>query len=263
LLLITNSEWHYTRAMMEYTFDGFLPNGTWRDLFDVVIVSARKPGFFSRQSPLFEVVDEDGLLKPATRMHGANRIYYGGNATTVEDHLGCSGDEILYVGDHIFADVKVSKSVRRWRTALVLREMENEIHAMTDFTPSQTAMSDHMARKERLELEHSQTRLMLQRARTGYGPRPKQSVKSLERRLARLREKIDAIDRDVSPLAVAAGELNNVQWGPIMRAGNDKSHMARQIESHADIYMSRVSNFLHHTPFFYFRSPRGSLPHDP
>ena len=37
----------------------------------------------------------------------------------------------------------------------------------------------------------------------------------------------------------------------------------RQIERHADIYMSRVSNFLHHTPFFYFRSPRGSLPHDP
>ena len=44
-----------------------------------------------------------------------------------------------------------------------------------------------------------------------------------------------------------------------MRAGNDKSHMARQVERHADIYMSRVSNFMHYTPFAYFRSPRGSL----
>ena len=47
-----------------------------------------------------------------------------------------------------------------------------------------------------------------------------------------------------------------------MRAGNDKSHLARQVERYADIYMSRVSNFLHQTPFVYFRSPRGSLPHD-
>jgi hypothetical protein len=47
-----------------------------------------------------------------------------------------------------------------------------------------------------------------------------------------------------------------------MRAGNDKSHMARQVERHADIYMSRVSNLMHATPFAYFRAPRGSLPHD-
>jgi len=48
-----------------------------------------------------------------------------------------------------------------------------------------------------------------------------------------------------------------------MRAGNDKSHMARQVERYADIYMSRVSNFLFQTPFVFLRSPRGSLPHDP
>jgi hypothetical protein len=48
-----------------------------------------------------------------------------------------------------------------------------------------------------------------------------------------------------------------------LRAGNDKSHLARQMERHADVYTSRVSNFLFATPFAYFRSPRGSLPHDP
>ncbi|MCA9566080.1 MAG: HAD-IG family 5'-nucleotidase, partial [Myxococcales bacterium] len=37
LLLITNSEWHYTQAMMEYCFDRFLPDGMgWRDLFELV-----------------------------------------------------------------------------------------------------------------------------------------------------------------------------------------------------------------------------------
>ena len=47
-----------------------------------------------------------------------------------------------------------------------------------------------------------------------------------------------------------------------MWAGNDKSHLARQIEASADIYTARVSNFLHYTPFVYLRNPRGTLPHD-
>jgi hypothetical protein len=51
-------------------------------------------------------------------------------------------------------------------------------------------------------------------------------------------------------------------WGLMMRTGNDKSHLARQVERYADIYMSRVSNFLYETPFAYLRAPRGYLPHD-
>src|SRR5262249_18339475 len=44
LLLVTNSEWSYTTAMMSYTLDRFLPKPmTWRELFDVTIVMARKP----------------------------------------------------------------------------------------------------------------------------------------------------------------------------------------------------------------------------
>jgi len=48
-----------------------------------------------------------------------------------------------------------------------------------------------------------------------------------------------------------------------MRAGIDKSHMARQIERYADVYTSRVSNFLFATPHVYLRPPKSSLPHDP
>jgi len=57
-------------------------------------------------------------------------------------------------------------------------------------------------------------------------------------------------------------ELGNARWGPLMRAGNDKSRLARQIERYADVYTSRVSNFMYLTPFGYVRAPRGSLPHD-
>ena len=71
-----------------------------------------------------------------------------------------------------------------------------------------------------------------------------------------------AVDGEVAPIAEETGRLLNPNWGLLMRAGNDKSHLARQIERYADIYMARVSNFLHHTPFVYLRSHRGSLPHD-
>jgi len=54
----------------------------------------------------------------------------------------------------------------------------------------------------------------------------------------------------------------NETWGPLMRAGVDKSLFARQVEKYADVYTSRVSNFAHATPYGYLRAARGSLPHD-
>lgn len=264
LLLITNSEWIYTRAMMSYAFDAFLPGGlTWRDLFDVVIVAARKPEFFSSRSPLFEVVTDDGLLRPSIGRLREGGCYFGGNAGLVEQHLGLSGDEILYVGDHIYGDVHVSKSVLRWRTALILRELEDEIRAADRARAGEARLAALMAQKERLELAYARLKLALQRLRAGYGPSPGEPEDVISARMAELKAEIIALDTRIAPLAKASGELPNPRWGLLMRAGNDKSHLARQIERSADIYTSRVSNFLLATPHLLLRSHRGTLPHDP
>jgi 5'-nucleotidase len=77
-----------------------------------------------------------------------------------------------------------------------------------------------------------------------------------------LRESLTDLDARVADLAREAGELGNRRWGPLMRAGNDKSRMARQLERYADIYTSRVSNLLYCTPYAYLRPRPGSLPHD-
>lgn len=59
------------------------------------------------------------------------------------------------------------------------------------------------------------------------------------------------------------GKHFNQRWGFLSRAGlNDKSQLMRQVEKYADIYTSRVSNFLRYSPFMYFRSPSQSLAHD-
>lgn len=263
LLLITNSDWSYTSPMMRYAFDPFLPGDmTWRDLFDVVIVSARKPSFFTTRSPLYEVATEDGLLR-ATDQLQPGAAYAGGSAFQLERHLGLSGDEILYVGDHMFGDVHVTKNVLRWRTALILRELEDEIRSVQAFVNQEARLAGLMAEKEALEARHNAVRLELQRLQKGYGPRPTSSEDELEAELAALRAQLVSLDATIAPLAKAASEQGNLEWGLLMRAGNDKSHLARQVERYADVYTSRVSNFLAATPFAYLRSARGSLPHDP
>jgi hypothetical protein len=260
LLLITNSDWEYTNAMMGYAFGGSLPGGMkWRDLFDVVIISARKPDFFSMRAPLFEVVNEEGLLRPALKGIQSGGVYLGGSAHHVEQKLGLSGDQILFVGDHIWGDVRVSKNALRWRTALVLRELEDEIAAIRAFSHDQTRLDEMMAQKERIEFRYSHLRLEAQRQRVAGHPEDE----ALQHEMGELRSRLVAIDEKVQPLAKAAAELGNPSWGPLLRAGNDKSALARQVERSADIYMSRVSNFMYLTPFSYLRSPRGSLPHDP
>ena len=264
LMLITNSEWYYTHAMMTFAIDPFLPAGTtWRELFDVVIVGARKPDFFTANAPFFEVATEDGLLRANVGDVQKKKAYLGGSAVALERALGFSGDEILYVGDHMFGDVHVSNRVLRWRTALVLRELEDEVLALEQFASTEEVLARRMKEKELLEDQLSQVKLLAQRKRHGYGPAVERPLLELERETAELRSRLVALDTAIGPMAKTAAEVFNPTWGPLTRAGNDKSHLARQIERYADVYTSRVSNFLFTTPFIYMRSPRGSLPHDP
>ncbi|MEM1118707.1 MAG: HAD-IG family 5'-nucleotidase [Bacteroidota bacterium] len=267
VLLITNSEWEYAAPLLAYAFDPHLPGDmTWRDLFDLAIVGARKPAFFDEQAPAFEVVGEgdDGqaILRSAPGPLEEGRAYVGGNAALVEASLGLQGSEILYVGDHVFADVKASKSVLRWRTALVLRPLEDEIAALEAWRDEQARLTALMAEKERLEAYFSSLRVERQRNEAGYGPQTDRPADWLGEQIAQVRERLLVIDAEIGPLAAASSRLGNGNWGPLMWAGNDKSHLARQIEASADVYTARVSNFLAYTPFVYLRSPRGTLPHD-
>jgi 5'-nucleotidase len=269
LLLITNSEWHYTDSMLRWYFEAQLGwRGRWSDLFDLVVVQARKPDFFLARAPMYEVIDGAGNLRPLSPTErpevGAGRYYFGGSAAAVEKALGLQGQDILYVGDHIFADVHASKRTVRWRTALVLRELEADIGAVDAHMPQAEVLADRMQQKMALERELNDLRLRHQRLTHGR-PTPglgAGDAASLEAEIAELRRQLIELDLLIAPLAEESARLPHPRWGAIMRAGVDKSHLARQIERYADIYLSRVSNLGLATPFAYFRPPRISLPHD-
>lgn len=264
LMLISNAEWEYARDIMSFAFDPYLEGDTtWRDLFELVIVGARKPSFFSSQLPLFRVVDETrGLLAPVPGPIPGPGIYVGGDAARVERYLGLSGSEILYVGDHVFADVRMSKSSLRWRTALILRELEEELLAVEAIRPTEDELSRLMADKEEVERRHRLARLELQRHTEGSSLRSARSTDEIESELDTLWARLEELDRRIAPLAKQTSEVYNPRWGTPMRSGYDISHLARQVERSADVYTSRVSNFLFATPFAYLRAKRSDMPHD-
>ena len=135
---------------------------SWRDLFDLVIVSANKPRFFSHTDPIYHVVDEArSLLRPHYGPLESGHVYFGGNARLVEQSLGLETRPPLYVGDHLFGDVHVTKDVLRWRTALIARELEPEILDAIEFTPEQARLEQLMVDKE--EVEKRQAGLRLER----------------------------------------------------------------------------------------------------
>ena len=238
---------------------------TWRDLFDLVIVGARKPEFFSHEARSSRSRPRTGCCRPSVGPLKPGRPTWAAAPRQVERNLGLSGDEILYVGDHMFGDVRVSKSVLRWRTALILRELEDEIDhawAFRDHERSSRGVMDGEGTPRGRAV--ARRGVELQRKRGATGPsRQEDAAEALQARIKELRTQlrpwIGRSPRSPGP----PQELANPIWGVLMRAGNDKSHLAFQVERYADIYTSRVSNFLHATPFVYLRSPRGSLPHDP
>jgi hypothetical protein len=70
---------------------------TWRQLFDIVIVQARKPDFWGSGTVMTEIVSDDGLMRACTSCKKGG-VFYGGSAKMVQDALGISGDRFLYVG---------------------------------------------------------------------------------------------------------------------------------------------------------------------
>jgi 5'-nucleotidase len=257
LMVITNSDWRYTKAMLDHAVTPGLPAGTtWRDLFDLVVVSARKPQFFSERAPMFRLVGEEGLVEPLLGAPTTPALCLGGHAALVEQALGVRGEDVLYVGDHVYTDVNVSKKTQRWRTAFILRELERELRAVEGEAEDHRRVAALMTRK--MAVEHLANAARLRVVRSGD-----QGAEGDSEIIGNARRALEALDAEIGPILADDGQAFSKVWGLLLRAGNDKSHLMHQIERHADIYTSRVSNLLHYTPFAYFRSPRGSLAHDP
>jgi HAD superfamily 5'-nucleotidase-like hydrolase len=275
LFLLTNSLWDYTNAVMCYLLDGKRKAyPSWRNYFDIVIVGGAKPGFFNEMRPFVQIDPQTGALVASNgeiKHLSRDRVYQGGNVVAFEKMTGIRGEQVLYIGDHIYGDILRLRKQHMWRTAMVLQELEREI-SVSERLEAQIEDLDLLDRRHRnLESEIDYQTLRLKKIQRllddDTASRELRGRLEEERKLARgsvdaLRDRAQLMDAEVDSLESRIDRAYNPHWGSCLREGNENSRFGEQVNDYADLYTSRVSNFGPYSPLRYFRAPRRPMPHE-
>jgi HAD superfamily 5'-nucleotidase-like hydrolase len=252
LWVITNSDYTYTKLLLDYAVTPYLERSQrWQDLFDVVITSASKPRFFTDQLPFLAIDEATGLLRNY-RGSVAQGLYQGGCAHKLQQDTGFSGEEILYIGDHIYGDVLTLKKHCDWRTALVIEELEQECEVMKTQTSVAQTLEEKMQLKKLLEQridQWSDEQFKLSAKRPSLQDHPE--FKDLL-----------VLDQAIQELLKNYQSAFNPYWGQVMRAGLEPSRLAGQVEKYACVYMAKIADLGNYSTRTYFRPRRKILPHD-
>mgnify|MGYP002381519496 CR=1 FL=1 len=263
LFLLTNSRWAYTERMMTHLLGDSLPEyGSWRNYFDVVVVAATKPAFFTERRPFLERVFDNGAesVRAAYTLE-RGRIYENGNLRDFERMINARGERVLYVGDHIFGDILRSKKDSAWRTMMILQEMEAEFDAMAR-TREAVAELDAMARtRDRLEDELRAQQGLYRAAAKARGEDAEEAV-LLRRGIDRLKATLRDLDGSARHRQREVDAAFHPYWGSLFKQGLELSSFGDQVEEYACLYTSRVSNLAHYPPSYFYRSPRDLMPHE-
>jgi len=210
---------------------------------------------FSRL-PLYKVQPQSGALENCDLLPSRpeqvdnflatqGKIFQGGNAPILHTLLQLpSGDNLLYVGDHVFADVLRSKKGLGWRTCLIVPELFSEIKVFKD---TQSLRVELMGLKRQQYLMDKQIDVMYARKSLLATTRNKnedeeEELKDLNQKwVAKLAEAQELRDHIRSKLQ----EYNNAfhpRWGQLFKAGFQESRISKQIKDYACIYTSKASN---------------------
>ncbi len=266
LFLLTNSDWAYADTLMRYILERGRGAAThWWQIFDLVIVDAKKPSFFTSSAaaePLPDSVTRD-LSIPAG---------CGGGGAYLERTLGAKGDQILYFGDHTYGDILQSKKELAWRTAMIVPELDREITVTQDYAKDFDRLARQSAERHHVEIDKAALGRELRRLTLvldetdGADPARRHEIAS---RIQAIPAEIEALERrlvevqaEIESLRVKIDRAYNQQWGSLFREGNESSRFGHQLKDFACVYTSRVSNFLHYPMNYYFQSPVGYMPHD-
>jgi HAD superfamily 5'-nucleotidase-like hydrolase len=276
LFLLTNSYWDYTDHVMAWLLGGQLDAYPgWRSYFDVVVVGAQKPAFFTERRPFIELDAQGNERGPSPSEDGPfqrGRIYQGGNVVDFGERVGTGGDRVLYIGDHIYGDMLRAKKASVWRTAMVVQELEQEIEVAQRMAPELQRIAELERRRVRLDSEltyQQQLSKSLARLEPGQANRANIDERALEAACVEVRDKLEQVRaalrevaREVAALEDRVDRAFNPWWGPLFKVGVENSRFGEQVEDYACVYTSRVSNFFSYSPLRYFRSPRDHMPHE-
>ena len=213
LLLITNSEWTYTQAMMSYAFDRFLPDGTtWRDLFELSSSAHGSPisSRAGRRSTRWS--NDEGCCVPAWRARPAAASTSAATPTCSKATWACRGRRFS-----TWAITCTPTSGEQGHPPLAdgadrsgTRRRDRPVAAAR---PMQETLDRSWPRRPRLKPSRPSCRLMQQRHRTGYGPVSPMPREAFDGSVARLRTRVEKLDDEIGPLAARARRRSTTTSG--------------------------------------------------
>ncbi len=265
LILLTNSNWEYASGLCSFLFDGLLPGlESWRQLFDLVIVEAGKPDFFRHDRP-FTSLDRDGEPKGEAKLPEWGGSYSGGCLEGLMRRIDLPGEQVLYVGDHIYGDAVTSKQESTWRIALIVRELEAEICARLELGRQSGRHIQLMRELGTLghELDHVRDQVAL-------GGSLAETTAAFDRAdLEAWRQRFADVGRrhrrGLRQLAESAEQLDaayHPYWGSLFKQGTSKTRFAGQLDSYACLYTARARNFAFYGSQHYYRVARDPMMHE-
>ncbi|MFT7616595.1 MAG: 5'-nucleotidase [Planctomycetota bacterium] len=256
LFLLTNSEWYYTKAMINTALGTgkSADDVSWMKLFDHVVCEARKPAYFGV-----------GNTKPNGVMNDEG-VICGGNTDELEEVIGCEGNEILYVGDHIYADLITSKRGTNWRTMLVISELEEELEIRSGLPGMAMQMKQaddrRLATEQELHYWRGIERALGHLEKNGDGVHLESLMTDCKNRGDKARENLKQFIGRREKLRAEMSHAMNPYWGSLFRAGPELTYYGQQLEDFACTYTSRASNIALYPSNHYFRSSMDFMPHE-
>lgn len=252
LWVVTNSDYKYTKLLLDYTINPFLKeHKKWEEVFEVTITLSNKPSFFTEKMSFLKVDTKTGMLKNFDEKIIPG-IYQGGHATKLQGDFNLKGDEILYFGDHIYGDIVKLKKACDWRTALVMEELDHEVNAYKN-TKSISIEIDGLMEKK-IDLEKEIDELYAKEYEFGKNVEKSDVFSKFD--------EIEKIDKDLGMHIKSYESHFNPYWGEVMRAGVGPSIYASQIERYACVYMTKISDFSQYGPRTYYRPKKRKLSHE-
>jgi HAD superfamily 5'-nucleotidase-like hydrolase len=261
LFVVSNSEWSFTNGVLSHMLDGQDPaRPAWEDYFDLVVTSSRKPVFF----------EEPQIAIPTV---GHPKAFTGGNAGWLEQQLKAFGEEVLYVGDHIYGDILRSKKNVSWRTLLLIPELglalqhlEEHAQDLQDYLRSETLRRQDAQRSSFLQDKLNRNREHRHVLAARLSP---QALHALDHEATQIREELETTRTRSLTQETFVADLDrrleaafNVRWGSIFRDGYEQTRFADQIQQYACAYTGRISNLYFLDPTAALYAPVPTLPHE-
>ncbi|XP_014100422.1 5'-nucleotidase domain-containing protein 3 isoform X1 [Bactrocera oleae] len=233
LFLVTNSPFSFVNCGMT-----LLAGDKWREHFDVIVVQARKPKFFTDDSRPIRLYDETTNSHVWDRVSKLEKgkIYYEGTVKQLQDLTGWRGHNVLYFGDHPYSDLADVTLEHGWRTGAIINELTHEIETLNNVNFKRNANWLQMLTQLIEEIQD-------------YECEPAQIC--LEKWQA---------ERDM--LRNQTKMVFNKQFGSVFRTYHNPTYFSRRLFRFADIYTSDITNLANYSVSHTFYPRRGVMPHE-